>query len=400
MVIAGAGMVGSTLALILGQSGFSVALVERGGRPGDWDGRHYDRRVSAVNLGSERLLQRVDAWTTISNRRVCSYRHMFVWDAGSTAKIEFDCADLGVPHLGSIVENSLVLWSLHQRLASAPDVVIVNEVEPVAITSNDAGVTVELSSGDRLRAKLLVGADGAGSRVRTLLGVASRSRAFDQDAIVAQVGTEKPHRHTAWQRFLPSGPLAFLPLSNGDCSIVWSCRRALAEELMGLEDEAFRRRLTEAFASRLGEVSAVGPRGTFPLLSAHADRYAHQRSVLIGDAAHVVHPLAGQGANLGMADAAALAEVLVNARARGRDIGGRPALRRYERWRKGDNLAMVGAMRGFNALFGSQDKVLSRVREIGLRATDSAGPVKRLFARYAMGLGGDLPVMMGGRGYG
>ena len=394
VVVVGAGMVGGTLAQALAQSGFTVAVVERGGLEAGWDAQQHDLRVSAVNLGSERLLKAVGAWPTIQQHRVSRYLRMFVWDAGGDARIEFDCADLGVTHLGTIVENSLIVCAARRRLSADANVTVMADTGLSAVTSDDRGVSVELTSGDKLRGLVLVGADGSGSQVRSLLRVQNRAQGFGQLGIVAQVGTELDHGSTAWQRFHPTGPLAFLPLSNGDCSIVWSCERALAEQLMVLDDAEFGRRLTDAFESRLGTVTAAGPRKTFDLVSAHADRYVHGRSVLVGDAAHVVHPLAGQGVNLGLADAATLAEVLADARANGIDIGGRLTLRRYERWRKGGNLAMVYAMRGLNTLFGSDQKAVARLRGLGLRLTDRIDPVKHMFARQAMGVSGDLPQVM------
>jgi 2-octaprenylphenol hydroxylase len=208
---------------------------------------------------------------------------------------------------------------------------------------------------------------------------------------VATVRTEAHHRDTAWQRFLPSGPVAFLPLPEGYCSIVWSVPPARAEDLLGLSPEAFARELEAAVDLRLGRVVWLGERAVFPLFRQHAERYVRSRVALVGDAAHTIHPLAGQGVNLGFLDAAALAEVVLAARGRGEDAGALPVLRRYERWRKGHNLLVQGAMDGFRLLFGTDLSPVRLVRNLGLRLTDGAMPVKRLIMRRAMGLEGDLP---------
>lgn len=394
VIVVGAGMVGATLAQALAEAGIRVAVVDRAPTPPVWREQGYGQRVSAINRGSEYLLRSLGVWPAIQRRRISSYDRMFVWDAGSDAKIEFDSAGLGVSHLGSIVENDLIVFALNERLSAMANVKLLHNTGVEDVRHADDGISVKLSTAESLRARVLVGADGAQSRVRSLLGIRSKARSFGQRAIVARVGTELDHQRTAWQRFLGTGPLAFLPLSNGDSSIVWSSAKSFADDIMALDDTAFMRRLTEAFDSRLGAVIRTGARTTFPLSSAHASSYVGDRSVLVGDAAHVVHPLAGQGVNLGFADAAALAEVMVDARADHRDIGGRMTLRRYERWRKGDNLIMVNAMRGLNKLFGTDSWPMVRLRGAGLGLTDSIDPLKHAFANKAMGLGGDLPRRM------
>lgn len=214
---------------------------------------------------------------------------------------------------------------------------------------------------------------------------------YHQKAVVAHVRPEKSHQETAWQRFLPSGPLAFLPLHDGRCSIVWSTTPEQADALLALEASAFAEALAEAFDQRLGSILEVGRRGAFPLRLQHAQTYVKPGLALIGDAAHVVHPLAGQGVNLGLLDAAALAEVILDALNAGQDFASFKTLRRYERWRKGDNLLMLAVMDGFKRLFGTALPPVRLLRNIGLNLTDAAGPLKHLIARRAMGLDGDLP---------
>lgn len=242
-----------------------------------------------------------------------------------------------------------------------------------------------------LEADLLVGADGRDSWVRRQVGIEVKGWPYGQSAIVATVRPEHFHRETAWQRFLPSGPLAFLPLPDGLCSIVWSTRPEEAERLMALDDTAFGEALTAAFGCTLGEVTLEGPRGLFPLRLQHALEYVRPGLALVGDAAHAIHPLAGQGVNLGLMDAAALAEVLLAARQRGRPMGSELTLSRYQRWRKGENLAMMAAMDGFKRLFSNRIPPLRLVRNLGLLAADRAEPLKRIIVRRAMGLSGDLP---------
>ena len=391
VVVAGAGMVGAALSQLLAQSGFSVAVVEKDGLAPGFDPMQHDIRVSAVNLASEKILSAAGAWDWIAQQRISPYLRMCVWDAGSSGSITFDSAELGVARLGTIVENGLVAAALHRALVAAPGVRIVAGSTVDTFDCDGGRVSVRLSDGGLIRAKLLAGADGARSGVREALGIVSASRDFRQLGIVATVATQQSHRQTAWQRFLPTGPLAFLPLSDGRSSIVWSCRQEAAEQLMSLDGRGFAEALAGALDHRLGPVTDVGPRRTFSLRSSHAARYIGERAVLVGDAAHVVHPLAGQGVNLGFQDAAVLAQVLTETRRDGRDIGAHRALRRYERWRKGENLAMYHAMNGMEQLFAEKIGAVAGIRGMGLSLVDAIAPIKTAFALRAMGLAGDLP---------
>ena len=244
-----------------------------------------------------------------------------------------------------------------------------------------------------MRARLLVGADGAQSRVRHFARVQARGWPYDQQALVATVATERSHRETAWQRFLPNGPLAFLPLHDGRSSIVWSTTPEQARQLLAEDEESFCRQLEQAFAATLGRIESCGERAAFPLRLQYVDSYVQPGLALIGDAAHTVHPLAGQGVNLGILDAASLAEVLLEARAQGKDIAALKVLRRYERWRKGHNLMMMAAMDGFKRLFGATWEPLRWMRNAGLNLTNALPPVKQLIMNQAMGRSGDLPAL-------
>lgn len=392
LIIAGGGMVGAALACALGETGLRIAVLEGVSLERLRPGPELDLRVSAINRAGQRLLAAVGAWPGISAWRVSPFREMRVWDATGTGQIHFDSADLGEPLLGWIIENRVMQYVLLERARQWPTLEIRCPATLAAAQAlTTGGWQVRLSDGQEITTRLLVGADGAQSRVRQLAGIAISGWEYGQTAVVAHVRTAEPHQATAWQRFLPDGPLAFLPLHDGRCSIVWSVAPSQAEALLALDTTAFAQALGEAFALRLGPILEVSPRAAFPLRLQHAHTYTQPGLALIGDAAHVVHPLAGQGVNLGLLDAATLAEVVADAAAAGAEIGASRVLRRYERWRKGENLLMLGVMDGFKRWFGPVPLPLRLARNWGLSLTDAAGPLKNRIARRAMGLDGDLP---------
>jgi 2-octaprenylphenol hydroxylase len=393
VIVIGGGMVCATITSALARSWMEVSLIDRAPPPPAFDAEHYGLRVSALNRASEYLLDNLGIWSELLARRVSPFRRMEVWDALSDGYICFDSADIGEPHLGHIVENDLLTRVLHSHLAHITTVTLRYHSEPVRFHVHAGIAALELADGELIRGGMLVGADGARSWVRQAAGIRERAASYAQCAIVAEVRSEQPHRQTARQRFLGTGPLAFLPLANGNCSIVWSCDEPLAEELPGLDPAVFAQRLGEAFGWRLGAVAPAGPVRAFPLARAHAESYVADRCVLVGDAAHTVHPLAGQGVNLGLADAAALAQVVAEARGTGRDPGSPRVLRSYERWRKGENLLMLGALDGMQKLFARREPWLCWLRGAGLRITDHNPLLKRQLASRAMGLSGDLPTL-------
>lgn len=390
VVIVGGGMVGSMLACALGDSPLKVAVVERQPPVKATAVEDYDVRVSALTLASRAMFEALGVWPGIAHRRFGKVGAMYVWDAGGAGEIRFDAAEIGEPHLAFIVENSVVVAALQERVHQYTNVHWlsgnIGDIERGA-----EGCVVEM--GERaIRTRLLAAADGADSAVRERLHIPVRSLDLRQQGIVATVRTEHPHGDVAWQKFLPSGPLAFLPLADPHTSsIVWSVDNARAQELLSLGDQAFSAALAQAFDNRLGAIPRVSARAAFPLVLAHAERYVEERVALIGDAAHTVHPLAGQGVNLGFLDAAVLAEVLRTAIEERRDIGSLHVLRRYERRRKGDNLAMVAVTGGFKFLFGNDWPLVTALRDMGLSATNRTAPLKSAIMRRACGLTGDLP---------
>ncbi len=391
LLIVGAGMVGAVLALACGQAGLRVIVVDSQiSAPPPPGG--YDLRVSAFTLASRAIFRNLGIWDDLVARRVCPFREMQVWDSRGSGAIHFDAADLGEAQLGYIIENAAIAHAAHAHISRLPTVRYLCPVDLVRLEVNDAWVTAVLSDGKPVTAGLVVGADGGRSQVRRLAGIDSRSGSYGQVAIVANVHTSVPHGEIARQVFLAGGPLAFLPLCDANLSsIVWSCDSGHATSLLGLEDTAFCRQLEEQFGDSLGRIGPVGARAAFPLGFAHADHYVATRVALVGDAAHRVHPLAGQGVNLGLLDAAALAEVTKNAFRCGRDIGAFGTLRRYERWRKGANFMMLEVTDAFKRVFGTDSPPVRAARNFGLTAADAIVPVKRLIMRRAVGLDGDLP---------
>ena len=391
IIIVGGGMAGSALGCMCAMQGFQVAVIEHREPAKEWPEGEIDLRVSALSRASQKLLQQLGVWHRMQVLRVNPYQEMHVWDANGNGCIHFDAAELGEPNLGHIVENRVTQLALWQRLSEFDNVTPICPASAKALDLSSDQPILTLDDGRQLTAKLLIGADGRDSAIRRMAGITTHGWEYDQHAIVATVTPQKPHLDTAWQRFMSKGPLAFLPLDDGRCSIVWTTSPTETQRLMALNDDGFCSELGEAFEHRLGEISAVGPRGAFPLRLQHADHYIKPRLALVADAAHAMHPLAGQGINLGFLDVAALAETLGEAKTAGRDFAAMRILRKYERCRKGANIGMLAAMDGFKKLFSNEQIPLALIRNAGLSLTDSAGPVKHLITRRALGLVGELP---------
>ncbi len=396
LVIVGAGMVGSALALALADSGLSVVLLDRGPlTPGAVESDlPFEPRVSALSLASQRILQRLGAWDGILARRVSPYHAMHVWDGSGTGAVHFDAASVHAEVLGHIVENRVVQDALLERLAAA-NVLLLPEARLELLRRSGDQWLVQLAGDRQIRAPLVVAADGATSAVRRLAGLETREWDYLHHAIVTSVRCAESHQRTAWQRFTDDGPLAFLPLDQGGdthwCSIVWSCTPKQGERLMAMDDATFCQALGDAFEQRLGPVECSDTRLCIPLRQRHAKRYVEPGLALIGDAAHVIHPLAGQGVNLGFLDAAVLAEELRHAQARGESIAEQRVLERYERRRMPHNLAMMAAMEGFQRLFQDDRLPLRWLRNAALKQVDRHFEAKALFVRRALGLSGDVP---------
>lgn len=387
IVVVGAGMVGATFAAALVGSGLRVLLADAGPKP-VFDPSRAGVRVSAIGRAGARVLDACGAWQRVTAMRAAPYRHMVVWD-GHGGELRFDAAEAGLSTLGWIVENDVVTTALHAALADAK-VETRFEAGFDGVEFADDGVLVRFGR-TRVRAALLVGADGPASKVREAAGITVHRADYGQRAVVATLNTERSHDDTAWQRFLDDGPVALLPLADARVSLVWSAPDAEADRLLALDDDAFRDALTAATDARLGRVTAVSARAAFPLSRLHALEYVKPRCALVGDAAHVVHPLAGQGANLGLLDAAALAEALVDSANEGAPIGAWSALRRYARWRRAHNALVQETLDAIHQVYGGKAGLLRAVAGVGLAAVDAVGPLKRLLVGYATGERGDLP---------
>jgi len=390
-VVIGGGLVGNITALSLAQAGFDVASVEFREPQSAPQRDHFAQRVSAISPASQNILQALDVWPRLDPSRYCAYAHMQVWDQGGRGEIHFDAGEAGLPVLGTIIENRELEWELNQCLAQQR----ITQYRPARLEQyREVGDFLEITLDQcQLQTRLLIGADGTHSRVRELAGIQVRERDYQQRAVVAVVRCRDWHHNTARQRFLNTGPLAFLPLPENHNSIVWSTTVEHAEALVEMEDGQFCGHLEAAFESCLGPVLSVGPRAAFPLRQVLAQRYLAPRVALVGDAAHTIHPLAGQGVNLGILDAAALAEVLQALHTDGRDIGLMANLRAYERWRRGHNTLVAQAMSGFVNLFGTDSQPLRGLRNLGFDLSNKALPVKRLFMHYASGLSGHIPAL-------
>ncbi|SRR6056297_651950 len=395
VLIVGAGIAGSALAVALSGQGLRIALVEARALPPDPGPvdpglNGFDIRVSALTPRSVDLLARLAVWPAVEAYRACPYRHMTVWDAEGTGRIDFDSAEMNLPALGTLVENSAITAALASRVRRAPDIQVLAPRRLEQAQCSADGVVVTLDDGTRCAAALTVGADGALSPLRERLGFTTREWSYGQRAIVATVETERHHGDTAWQRFLPTGPLALLPLPDSAerhyCSIVWSLDDDAVDAVIALSDANFCVALADAAEHCLGDILDSSPRAAFPLRQRHVINYVEPGVALIADAAHTIHPLAGQGINLGLADVDELARVILEARQRGLPLGALSVLQRYQRRRKGSNLAMMAAMDGFRHLFGSRRLSLRWLRNAGLRQVDALPAVKKRLMRQAMGL--------------
>ncbi|OQX38501.1 MAG: hypothetical protein B0D91_03925 [Oceanospirillales bacterium LUC14_002_19_P2] len=389
ITVVGGGINGLAMAMALSDLPLRIALVDAGSLsseiktvPGQ-----YDPRVCALTESSRQLLDEVGAWALMRDARISPYTGMTVWDADGTGNIRFTAGEAGLDTLGHIVENRVTTSAMLQRL-SETDVTLLGHKEIASLRQTDDGVQLNTQSGDHLQSRLVIAADGAHSPVRRMAGIPTREWDYQHHAIVTTVQTEQYHQDTAWQIFLPSGPLAFLPLLSDCethyCSIVWSLVPDKAQQIMTLSDEAFCHALESAFEQRLGRVVSTDKRYCMPLRQRHARQYYRGRVVVMGDAAHTIHPLAGQGVNLGLLDARQLSEEIHRACERGGDYADALLLARYQRRREPHNLAVMVIMQGFQQLFGSDHLLLRWMRNTGLSLTNQIPLLKEQIIRQVM----------------
>ncbi len=399
VAIVGGGMVGGTLAAALAQAGLTVALIDRADPAAQFE-EAYDGRTVAIAHATHRLMQATGLWARLVPHAepILDIR---VSDGLSLLFLHYDHRDLGEDPLGYIVENRAIRRALFARLSGLDALSVRAPVDLERHIVMPEGVVLTLADGSEIAASLLVAADGSDSALRRLAGIASTQWDYGQTAIVCTMGHERPHRGVAHERFLPAGPFAVLPMTDDPVhghrsSIVWTEKKALAPAMLALSDADFSLELHRRFGPWLGAVRVVGGRWSYPLRFAHAETYIKPRLALVGDAAHTMHPIAGQGLNIGLRDVAALAEVLVEAKRLGLDLGSPAVLERYQRWRRFDNQVLLSVTDSLNWLFSNDLPPVRLLRDVGMAAVNRMAPLKRLFMRHAMGVVGELPRLLRG----
>lgn len=409
LAVVGAGLNGSLLALASGEAGLATALIDRVSLKSLTEAG-FDGRTTAIAYTSQRLFAALGVWDDLADQAE-PIRDIRISDAGhdgrtSPLHLHFDHREAtpgsrDPAPMGWIVENRFLRRALLRRLADCPQVELVAPDEVIETDRDADRAELTLKSGRRLQARLVASAEGRFGSMREEAGIGARAWSYDQIAIVLVARHERPHRGVAQERFLPGGPFAILPMRDGPegehrSSIVWTERADLARRLLELDPPRFQAEFARRFGDHLGRVEPAGPRWWYPLGLVHADRYTDTRLVLVGDAAHGIHPIAGQGYNLGVRDIAALVEVLVDTKRLGLDIGAADTLERYAQWRRADNFAMVAATDLLNRLFSNDIKPLRLVRDAGLAAVNRVPALRRFFVRHAMGMVGDLPKLIRG----
>jgi 2-octaprenyl-6-methoxyphenol hydroxylase len=394
VLIVGGGFVGGALACALDRAGIS-SIVAEAGDPARALAADFDGRASAISLTSRRLLTALGIWHRLAEE-AAPMLDIRVSEGDSRLFLHYHHRDVGDEPFGHMVENRTLRRATLAQLAECKEVRLLAPAQVVSVERHRDGAEATLADGIKVRGRLIVAADGRDSRVREEAGIRVTSWSYRQTAIVCTVAHERPHNFIANEHFLPAGPFAILPLTGNRCSLVWTERADLAPIIMRLDDRDFLAELSKRFGDFLGALSLVGPRWSYPLSLQYAATSIGQRLALVGDAAHAMHPIAGQGLNMGYRDVAALDEVLSNARAAGRDLGERSVLARYERWRRFDNTMMLALADGLTRLFSNDIPPLRLARDAGLAIVDRIPPLKRFFMRHAMGMVGDLPRLMRG----
>lgn len=393
VIIVGGGIIGATAACALAHADIDVILLDMHAPHMQWENNTTDLRVSALTQASANILKTLDVWPDMIQRGVCCYRDMKVWDGNGDGYLNFDCADTDFNELGHIVENRVTIAALWHKLQSLPSSQCLTGHKISSLQLADSQAELTLDNGKQLSTPLLIAADGRESFLRQQAGISVTGWPYRQDGLVATITTDRPHQHTAWQRFLDEGPLAFLPLHNGQCSIVWTLSTETAQSCLQLNEQAFLDKLHQASGGILGDMLATSQRAAFPLKFQYANHYCAPHMVLAGDAAHAMHPLAGQGANAGLLDAATLAELVIKGKQAGRPMGSQKILRQYERQRKGDNLLMMSAMDVLNKTFAHHNPAFSKLRSGGMNWINHSAQIKNMFNQHAMGLRSDIPLL-------
>ncbi len=394
VLIVGGGPVGGTLACALSAAGMEVIAVDQADPAAGLDAG-FDGRASSIALGSQRILDALGLWAGMEPH-AAPIRHIRVSEGDSPLFLHYDERDTGGPPFGYMVENRFIRKALFDRVPTLDTVRLFAPARVAGLERSASGVEARLADGRRISARLIVGADGRASGVRAGAGIRVTGWPYRQTAIVCTVAHERPHDFVAHEHFLPTGPFAVLPLLGNRSSIVWTERKDLAPAIMALDEAEFLAELERRFGDYLGRLRVVGPRWSYPLSLQHAEMAIALRLALVGDAAHAMHPIAGQGLNMGLRDVAALTEVLAEARRLGLDIGADTVLERFQRWRRFDNTLMLAMTDGLNRLFSNAIGPVRLARGLGLAAVNRMPPLKRLFVRSAMGLAGRLPRLMQG----
>ena len=396
VIIAGGGFVGMSLALALARLGLAVIVIDPVAAAIALTER-FDGRVSALSYASLRMFRALGVWDALA-LHAQPIEQILVTDAGlgrpaSPFSLHFDGGEIGGP-LGVIAENRAIRYALYGAVAATAQIRVIAPASVTALTTDGPAITVRLSTGEALTARLAVAADGRDSRARDEMGIGIVAWDYPQAGIVATVHHERPHNGVAYEHFLPAGPFAILPLPGNRASLVWTEKRDIAARMLGLDQAGFEAEIAKRFGAHLGATRAEGPRWSYPLRFHVARQYVKPRFALAGDAAHGIHPIAGQGLNLGLRDAAAFTDVVSDAAGLGQDIGALDVLKRYEEWRRFDSLAMALTMDGLNRLFSNDFAPLRLARDIGIGIVDKIGPLRRAFMREAGGDSGKLPSLM------
>jgi 2-octaprenyl-6-methoxyphenol hydroxylase len=402
VLVVGGGLAGASLAAVLATAGLETVVVDRED-PAAVRDKGFDGRASAIAAGSRHMFEAIGLWDHVKEAQPILDIKVTDGQVGRRASplcLSYDHRDVGEP-FGHILENRLLRIAQQDFLATCPHVTYLAPVGVDEVERDDAGVRARLSDGRTVRARLVCACDGRNSRLREDAGIRARRWDYDQSGVVATLTHERPHRGVAYEHFLPSGPFAMLPLPDAPdgthrSSIVWTEKHDLARRAVTLDDADFAREVLRRFGDELGRVAPIGPRFRYPLSGLHADSYIGRRLALVGDSAHGIHPIAGQGLNLGLRDVAALAECVVDTARLGLDIGGPDVLARYQRWRRVDNLTLVAATDSLDRLFSNDLPPVRLARGLGMAAVNRMGPLKKVFMRHAMGMLGDLPRLVRG----